>query len=347
MTSATIERTETKVNGVPVEHSDSPSDSVSDDVQSYIPESDVFAKYVGRDIAGKGYVDVFDHAKAKHLNVLIEGPTGSGKTHACRAYAALRKMPFFTVSSSVGLEPSQLFGKYIPDEINGGFVWQDGPVTSVVRHGGVLLLNEVNFIPERIATVLFSLLDHRREIQLVDRKGETVKAHPDLVIFADLNPDYEGTRPLNKAFRNRFALQITWDYDERVESKLVESKALLQLAKQMRKQVATGELETPVSTNAMMEFEHIREALGLDYAVYNYVQHFGPDERDAVEMLFRTHRANLEREYQTIDLRKQREAERAAREASGEGQLEIDTFDTHWGVDMKNLEWVYDASASS
>jgi MoxR-like ATPase len=37
-----------------------------------------------------------------------------------------------------------------------------------------------------------------------------------------MNPDYIGTTPLNYAFRNRFDIQIPWDYDDAVEEKLIE-----------------------------------------------------------------------------------------------------------------------------
>jgi nitric oxide reductase NorQ protein len=322
---------------------DTPATAISSgDAQSYVPPMSAFTDYIGRAIAGRDYVDVFEYARAGHINVLIEGPTGSGKTSAVLAYAAKRQVPFYAVSSSVGLEPSQLFGKYVPNADTGGFEWVDGPVTTVVRNGGVLLLNEMNFIPERIATVLFSLLDRRREITLLDHKGEVVKAHSDLIVFGDLNPDYEGTRPLNKAFRNRFGIQLTWDYDESVERSLVRSDALRNLAGRIRQSVADGTFETPCSTNALIEFETARKGLGYEFAVYNFVQHYASHEREAVGLLFTTAESGLRESYKQIDRIDAGLPEPVEPEAP---KVESE-FDATWGVETGDLQWVFEAAAS-
>lgn len=241
---------------------------------------------------------VFDYAHAHRYNVLIEGPTGLGKTSAVIAWAGCHGKPFYAVSSNVAIDPSQLFGKFVPDGF-GGFRWQDGPVTDLVRHGGVLLINEINFLPERISTVLFSLLDSRREITLLDHNGEVIIAHDDLLIIADLNPDYEGTRPLNKALRNRFAIQMAWEYDDEVERQLVRGASLRELAGLLRRAQRDGEVDAPVSTGMLVEFEQVAVGLGLDAAVYNLLNHFPTEEeRKAVEVVIYAMANNLEADYE-------------------------------------------------
>jgi len=187
-------------------------------------------------------------------------------------------------------------GKYVADG-NGSFAWIDGPVTDVVRNGGVLLLDEVNFISPKIYTVLYSLLDGRRSITLLDHHGETIEAHPDLTIFATMNPDYIGTTPLNFAFRNRFDIQIPWDYDDKVESKLVKSKALLVVAKQLRVEANKGQYETPISTNMLQEFVNFVDPLGYEFAVENFIAHFSADEAASVRLVFQTHEYNIKTDF--------------------------------------------------
>lgn len=257
-----------------------------------IPDQSYADDYIGRTIAGVDFMTIFDRALSNHYNVMLKGPTGSGKTTAVLAYASRRKKRFYSVSSTIGVEPSQLFGKYIPNEDtkDGGHLltWQDGPVTDLFRHGGVLLINEVNFLPERVASVLFSALDKRREIQLPDHKGEVIHAHDDLLIVVDMNPGYEGTRPPNKAFANRFAVQLDWDYDTATEQKLVKGP-LHGMAAKFRKQVAEGVFETPVSTNMLIEFDTMASdsELGFEFAVEVFANHFGDeDERNAVKKYF-------------------------------------------------------------
>ena len=135
--------------------------------------------------------------------------------------------------------------------------------------------------------------------------GETIEAHPDLTIFATMNPDYIGTTPLNFAFRNRFDMQIPWDYDSKVESKLVKSKALMTLINQLRAEASKGQYETPISTNMLMEFERFIELLDYNFAVENFIAHFGADEQASVRLVFQTHEYNIKSDYglaEVIDL---------------------------------------------
>lgn len=278
------------------EKTETTAPKVSSEHWASVPDKKHYKEYVGREISkGITEFDTFDFALKTKQNVLIEGPTGPGKTSAVMAFAAKESKPFYAISSNVGIEPSQLFGKFVPTE-DGKFQWIDGPVTHLVRDGGVLLINEVNFIPERVATVLFQLLDKRREITLLDNQAEVVKAHDDLLIVADMNPDYEGTRPLNKAFRNRFAIQLWWGYDEKVESKLVHSKTLRDLATRVRDETAKGTYVTPTATNMLMDFEKIALGMGYEFAVQNFLAHYSSDERDALAMIFKASEMGIKRD---------------------------------------------------
>lgn len=261
-----------------------------------VPRIELAQRYVHRDIWSRQDFEIFDHARSKNINVLIYGPTGPGKTTSVEAWAAERNLRMATVSGNASMEPSQMTGKFVSDG-NGSFAWIDGPVTDVVRNGGVLLLDEVNFISPKIYTVLYSLLDGRREITLLDHHGETIKANQDLTIFATMNPDYIGTTPLNFAFRNRFDIQIPWDYDDKVESKLVSSKALLVVAKQLRVEAAKGQYETPISTNMLQEFVNFVDALGYEFAVENFIAHFSADEAASVRLVFQTHEHNIKTDF--------------------------------------------------
>jgi hypothetical protein len=257
-----------------------------------VPRKQLAERYVHRKIWGQEDFAVFDAARKEGVNVLIYGPTGPGKTSAVEAWAADRDLRLATISGNASMEPSQMTGKFVSDG-EGAFMWIDGPVTDVVRNGGVLLLDEVNFINPKIYTNLYALTDGRRSITLLDHHGETIEAHPDLTIFATMNPDYIGTTPLNYAFRNRFDIQIPWDYDDAVEEKLISSKALRTLMKQLRLEAAKGQYETPISTNMGIEFTRFVDMLGYEFAAENFIAHFGTDEQASVRMVFQTHEYNL------------------------------------------------------
>jgi nitric oxide reductase NorQ protein len=279
-----------------------------------VPDMSVADKYTGRSIGGKTDFELFDFCYETGTNLLIEGPTGCGKTMASRAWAALNHKMVARIPSNSGIDASQLFGKYNPAEEGGGFIWVDGPVTHVWRFGGLLLWNEINFTPERVGSVMFGSLDDNREIVLLDHNGEHIRAHRGagqcwcdldedtcndrrVLVVADQNPGYAGTRELNDALRNRFGMQLTWDYDPVVEASLISSDALRALAQQVR---GDEGYETPVSTNMLMEFERMATALSLDFALTNFVNHFRSDEKEPIKLVLEAHKGGIEKELLSV-----------------------------------------------
>ena len=261
-----------------------------------VPDQKWAKQYVNRKIDGVLDFDIFDKALANHDNVLIEGGAGSGKTIAVQSYASARGMRYFNVSSNNGIDPSQLFGRWIPNPNGVGYLWQDGAVTQLFRYGGVLLLNEVNFLPTRVSTVLFSGLDYRREIQLLENGGEVIKAHPNLLIVADMNYGYKGTQELNQAFADRFAIKLEFPYDKAIETKVVGNKALLTLADQLRAQYDVEEIATPISTRGLVAFVSNAKTFGIDFAITSYVNGFQKEERAGVRLACETHKFNIANE---------------------------------------------------
>lgn len=258
-----------------------------------VPDKKWADTYIHRKLEG-GITDfdLFDVAMKNHENILIRGHAGSGKTMSVLAYASARNYRYYNVSSNVGLEPSHLFGSWIPTEA-GSFTWQDGAVTSVVRHGGVLLLNEIDFMPERITTILFGLLDDRRQIQLMENGGEVIEAHPDLLVIGDHNPNYRGSRPMNQAWKDRFHHKLEFPYDKAIEKKLIPSPSLLEIAEKLRVMSEKGEIDTPISTRSMVAFVNNARQVNLDYAVSSYVNGFLDDEQEAVRLVIETAKSTI------------------------------------------------------
>lgn len=284
-----------------------------------VPGKEYADTYVHRYIDGVKDFDLLDIALASNENVRIEGPTGSGKTSLVYAWAHARNLPLYSISSSAASDKAQMFGKLLPNKEGAGFHWSDGPVTDIFRHGGVLLINEGNFMPDRIASILFGATDKRRKIELDDHDGEVIYAEPGKVLIVlDMNPGYEGTRPLNKAFNNRFSIQLEFDYDPKIESKLVASKSLLVLASQVRDQIARGLYDTPVSTNMLVEFERIALATNLQFAIRNFAIHFPVDDRASIREVFAAHLSGIE-----ADLKKSKGGAKAKKDDSwGEESFE-------------------------
>lgn len=265
-------------------------------LHAYIPDPSVATGYIGRKVMGGVWdATVADNARRDGDNMLLIGDTGSGKTLFGEAYASKNRLMYYSVPCDVSIDPSSLFGKMVVTDVPGKYEWQDGPVTAVVRHGGVLNISEVNMMPPRIAASMYSLLDHRRYIALLAHKGEIVRAAPNTLLIGDMNDKYRGTMELNAAFKNRWAFKIPWGYSDEVEAQLLKFPTLRTIAKKMR-ELSGVEIMTPVSTNLLMEFERfaLNDSLGLDFAIGNFVNAFASEEQSPVEKVVELHRSKLD-----------------------------------------------------
>jgi nitric oxide reductase NorQ protein len=306
----------------------------SEQLKSYVPDPRLGRRYISRKIRGMDDMSLMEYARDNAINVLLQGDTGAGKTALGQAFAALNGYNYYALPCDVSIDPSALFGKIFPTE-EGTFEWVDGPVTELVRYGGVLNISEVNFMPPRIAAALYSLLDSRRELPLLANKGEIIRPHqpdcwcdldPDeceeryLLVIADMNPKYRGTIELNAAFKNRFPIKVDWGYERQVEEKLVRSKTLLDIAEKLRAQVGV-DLRTPVGTNALMEFERIAEGISIEFAVGNFLAGFESSEQGAVKNILDLNMSELKREH-AQNLIKSKKGKMAAAMGSAEEEDE-------------------------
>lgn len=273
--------------------------TATNDLSGFIPDIGYYREYISRDLAnGIKDLDVLASAHRLHKNVLFEGPTGSSKTSIVYAYAAMRGLPLINIACDGGVDTRTLIGGWNPKP-DGTWDFAPGHLVQGAMDGAVILFDEINFLPAKMASVAYSLLDKRRTVYLAEAVGSTFpsvfKAHKDTFILAGCNPGYIGTRPLNQALRNRFSIQLEWGYDEKVESQLVVSNSLADMAKKLRQRTEVGDLNTPIPTNALMEFEEFAQEpeLGMDFATDNFVSRFIKDEQKVVREVVSLHRMSI------------------------------------------------------
>ncbi|OMP66154.1 hypothetical protein BTO28_13795 [Domibacillus epiphyticus] len=142
-------------------------------------------------------------------NILLKGPTGSGKTKLSESLASHFGQPVHSVNCSVDLDAEAMLGFKTIIEVDGksriDFV--EGPVIKAMKNGHLLYIDEINMAKPETLPILNGVLDYRRQITN-PFTGEVVKAKATFSVIAAVNEGYAGTAPLNEALKNRF---VTFD----------------------------------------------------------------------------------------------------------------------------------------
>jgi nitric oxide reductase NorQ protein len=152
---------------------------------------------------------VFKAAAASALPVMLKGPTGCGKTRFVERMAWDLGRPLITVACHEDMTAADLAGRFLLTAE--GTVWNDGPLTTAVRHGAICYLDEVVEARQDTVVIIHPLTDNRRILPL-DRKGELVPAHPDFLLVVSYNPGYQSAvKDLKESTKQRF-VAIDFDY---------------------------------------------------------------------------------------------------------------------------------------
>ena len=152
---------------------------------------------------------IFAAAAAGRLPIMLKGPTGCGKTRFVEHMAWRLGRPLITVACHEDMTAADLSGRFLLTA--DGTVWQDGPLTTAVRHGAVCYLDEVVEARQDTTVVIHPVTDNRRMLPL-DRKGELLAAHSDFLLVVSYNPGYQSAvKDLKESTKQRFvAIDFTY-----------------------------------------------------------------------------------------------------------------------------------------
>lgn len=138
-------------------------------------------------------------------NILLKGPTGSGKTKFAETLSSLFQQPMFSINCSVDLDAESLMGyKTLAYEQEKQVIeFVPGPVTSAMQHGTFLYIDEINMAKPETLPLINGALDYRRQVTN-PFTNEILTANKGFNVIAAINEGYVGTVPLNEALKNRF-----------------------------------------------------------------------------------------------------------------------------------------------
>lgn len=191
---------------------------------AHIPQEDpdyVFRREILR--------DVMAWRTATSEPILLHGPTGCGKSSFVKQFAARIGIPLWQVTASEEMELSELFGHYTLGK-GGETVWMDGPLTQAARHGGWLLIDEIDRLRPTVAVGLNGVLEGSR-FTLSSKGGEVVDPAEGFRIICTANSNMAGDDTMmyntaqihDKSVLERFSMILHVPYaGENEERELLE-----------------------------------------------------------------------------------------------------------------------------
>lgn len=237
-------------------------------------------------------VEVFEQCYKNKIPVLLKGPTGTGKSRFIEFMAFQLSKNLITISCHEETSSTDLIGRFI---IKGAeTIWLDGPLTTAVKEGAVIYLDEIAEARPDVIVAIHSLTDHRREL-FIDKLGQTIKAHEDFMLIASFNPGYQrGFKELKPSTRQRFAA-LSFNYPvAKIETEIIvnetaldeaTAKQLVSIGNKIRNLKELGLTET-VSTRLLIDAAKlIHSGLPKRLAVRVAVVEPLTDDNDILEAL--------------------------------------------------------------
>lgn len=224
----------------------------------------------------------------------LTGPTGSGKSSIICQLAARLNLSLQRLTAHSRMEMPELIGHHIV--MDGDLIWQDGPLTTAMRHGHIFLLDEMDLLDSGTAAGLNGILEGA-PLTIAENGGEIVTPHEDFRFIATGNTNgggdrlgvYSGTMQQNAAFMDRMWVIEVGYAPEEIERAIL-AKVVPQLPALISKQMVTmaneirglfmgsdgnaGAIELTLSTRTLIRWATIswfmqgKSAQGINPIVY-------------------------------------------------------------------------------
>jgi midasin len=118
--------------------------------------------------------------------ILLHGLAGSGKTSLVNDFARELNVDstMVTLHLNEQTDAKMLLGMYMTGSTPGSFTWRAGVLTTAVKEGRWVFIEDIDRAPNEVISVILPLIE-RGELAIPSR-GETIKAGPGFKLFASI-----------------------------------------------------------------------------------------------------------------------------------------------------------------
>lgn len=228
-------------------------------------------------------------------NILLVGPSGTGKSVMARMLAKGLSIPFHSVTMTEMTRDSHIWGR--TDIKSGETIETPGPATQAALEGGVLCVDEMNKGDANINAGMNGLLDcwMSPSRSFATPQGKTMTRHADCRIVCCSNTDgsgpsseYVAENRQDASLRDRFPLGVIYvDYDKKLEASLAGDtpacKEFLDKVWKLREDCTKHRIKRVMSTRLVVAGRIMLTAANCDQTpadlIREFTQSWTPDER--------------------------------------------------------------------
>jgi cobaltochelatase CobS len=204
------------------------------------------------------------------MNIMLYGPTGSGKSYICQQLADKLKLDFGFVSCTTGMSEGQVGGRLLPVGKQGTFEYVVSEFVKCFENGGIFLADEMDAADPNV--LLFFNAALANDVLAVPNRTDKpyAKRHKDFIFIGACNTVgtgadrmYSGRTSLDASTLDRFQVgKVFIDYDERVERELCPDAELLERLHVYRQRIQDNRLERAMSTRFIRDAYRMKTDFG-------------------------------------------------------------------------------------
>jgi len=244
-------------------------------------------------------------------NVYVEGPTGCGKTDLLAQVLNRLDRPMKRANMNGEVTRSNFLGGKVANQQRGTY-FQYGSLPLAMRGGYPLLVDEVDYTPPHIASVLNPVLEGGRKLY-IDEIDEEITAKEGFLVMATANTGgkgdktgvYTGTEVLNTSFLDRFSVKLKADYlDRATECSMLADRfpkeptkdieTMVKGAEEIRVAFQQGNLSLTLSTRKLIDYFELKDSLGpQDSLKVSFLNWVDEDDLELVSSQRQLHRYPL------------------------------------------------------
>ena len=232
--------------------------------------------------------------------IYVTGLSGNGKTLMVEQVCAKLKRECYRVNITRQTDEDDLLGGF--RLINGQTVWQDGPVVTAMKQGGVLLLDEIDLGSANLMC-LQPVLEGKGVF--LKKIGQWITPAPGFTVFATANTKgkgsddgrFVGTGVMNEAMLDRFPVTLEQPYPTRATERKILTKAgctdadftdhLTQWSEIIRKSFYEGAVDEIISTRRLVDIVNAWKIFGeKEKALAMCLARFDDDTKEAFLSLY-------------------------------------------------------------